>query len=413
MNVITVSREYGAGGRAVARRLAEALGWELLDRELLLQAAAVENLSDAELERLDEQPVGLLGRLRRNPLHLRYMKGLTEAARQAAARGRVVLVGRGTSHLLHELPDVFSLRLVAPREARVQRMVEREGVSAEEALARCVAVDHSRERFNRYFFGPDATRPWQYDCTVNTGRVSLDDVAAMVVALVRGEGDDTAPAIAPARRVLTLSREMGAGDTGFAPTLGTRLGLKVHDRELLEQQAVRLSVSERELSRIDEQGSGLFKGFLPNSIYQRYFQALGQLMKELAERGEVLVVGRGGSRFLRDEPRAFHLRLTAPVEQRVRRVMEHRWLREEAARLLVARVNDQRRHFYQEYFGADWYDPLEYHATINTARLGPAAVDLAALAAERFWQTTPGSAQRGTDEDRGQGQAGDGLRQQQ
>src|SRR5438045_3155743 len=41
MNVITVSREYGAGGGEVARRLAEALGWELLDRELLHQAAAV------------------------------------------------------------------------------------------------------------------------------------------------------------------------------------------------------------------------------------------------------------------------------------------------------------------------------------------------------------------------------------
>jgi cytidylate kinase len=391
MNVITVSREYGAGGLAVARRLAEALGWELLDRELLLRAAAIENLSDAELEQIDEQPVGLLGRLRRNPLHLRYMHGLTEAAHQAAARGRVVLVGRGTGHLLRHLPDVFSLRLVAPRDLRVQRMMEREGLSAEAALARCVVVDRSRERFNRYFFGPDATRPWQYDCTINTGRVPLDDVVAVVLALVRGQehlaechGCDSR---GTQRRVLTLSREMGAGDTGFGPTLGARLGLKVYDRELLEQQAVRMGVSERELARIDEQAGGLFKGFLPNSIYQRYFEALGQLMKELAERGAVLVVGRGGSRFLRDDPRAFHLRLTAPLEVRVRRVMEHRWLREEAARLLVARVNDQRRHFYQEYFGADWYDPLEYHATINSGRLGPAAIDVAVLAAERHWQT--------------------------
>ena len=54
MNVITVSREYGAGGGEVARRLAEALGWELLDRELLHQAAALEHVPDTELERLDE-----------------------------------------------------------------------------------------------------------------------------------------------------------------------------------------------------------------------------------------------------------------------------------------------------------------------------------------------------------------------
>ena len=340
MNVITVSREFGAGGGAVARRLAEALGWELLDHKLLLQAAA---------------------------------------------RGNVVLVGRGTRHLLGDLPGVFSLRLMAPREVRVRRMAEREGLSQEEALARCVAVDRGRERFTRYFFGPDAHCPWQYDLIANTGRVTPDDVAATVLALVRGQEGGTAAPVAVSRRVLTLSREMGAGDTGFAPTLGGRLGLKVYDRELLEQQALRLGVSEGELARIDQQPSGIFKGFLPDNIYRRYFEALGKLMKELAERGDVLLVGRGGSRFLHEHPRAFHLRLTAPVEVRVHRVMEHRWLREEAARLLVARVNDQRRNFYREYFGADWYDPLEYHVTINSGRLGPAAVDVAALAAERHW----------------------------
>jgi cytidylate kinase len=48
MNVITVTREYGAGGGEVARRLAELLGWQLLDRELLHQAAAVEQVPDVE-----------------------------------------------------------------------------------------------------------------------------------------------------------------------------------------------------------------------------------------------------------------------------------------------------------------------------------------------------------------------------
>ena len=222
----------------MARRLAEALGWELLDHKLLLQAAALEELSDTELERLDEQAIGLRDRLRRNPPHRRYMRGLTEAACQAAARGNVVLVGRGTRHLLGDLPGVFSLRLVAPREVRVRRMAEREGLTQEEALARCVAVDRSREHFTRYFFGPDAHCPWQYDLVANTGRVTPDDVAAAVLALVRGQEGGTAAPAAGSRRVLTLSREIGAGDTGFAPTLGARLGLKVHDRELLEQQAL-------------------------------------------------------------------------------------------------------------------------------------------------------------------------------
>src|SRR5262249_51164246 len=99
MNVITVSRAYGAGGGELARRLAATLGWELLDRELLHQAAAVEHVPDAELERLDEHELSLFDRWRLHPPHQRYMRGLTEATMQAAARGNVVLVGRGTRQL--------------------------------------------------------------------------------------------------------------------------------------------------------------------------------------------------------------------------------------------------------------------------------------------------------------------------
>ena len=388
MNVITVSREYGAGGGEVAQRLAATLGWELLDRELLHQAAAVEHLPDTDLERLDEQALSLADRFRLRPPHQKYIHGLTEAARRAAARGNVVLVGRGTRQLLGDAPGAFHLRLVAPREWRVRRMAEREGWSPEQAQARCLEVDRTRDRFTRYFFGADAARPDEYDLVVNTGRVPLDEVVACVTALVRGEmgqGQETVPQRRQRGRVLTLSRELGAGDTGFAPTLAARLGLRVQDRELLEQQAVRLGVSEAELAQVDEQPAGIFQRFRPGGLHHRYFEALGQLMKELAARGDVLTVGRGGSRFLRDDPAAFHARLVAAPDVRVRRVMEHRWLRNGPARQLIAQSDEQRRRFYADYFGADWASPLEYHVTVNTGRLGPAAVDLLALAAGRFW----------------------------
>ena len=385
MNVITVSREYGAGGGAVARQIAETLGWELLDRELLHQAAAVEHVPDADLERLDEKAISLADRFRLHPPHQKYMHGLTAAARQAADRGKVVIVGRGIRHLLGDRPDTFHLRLVAAREQRVRRMAQREGWSAEQALARCLEVDRTRQRFTRYFFGPDAAKSWQYDLVANSGRVSLDDVAAVVLALVGGQHEGAQTGVGPSQRVLTLSREMGAGDTGFAPTLAARLGLKVYDRELLEAEAVRMGVTEKELEKVDEQPAGLFQRFLSGSLYQRYFDALGQLMKALAGRGDVLLVGRGGGHFLRDHRGAFHVRLTSAPGVRVRRVMEHRWMREAGAQKLIAATDAQRGGFYRDYFGADWFDPLEYHATVNSGRLGPLAVELVVLAAERHW----------------------------
>ena len=77
-------------------------------------------------------------------------------------------------------------------------------------------------------------------------------------------------------------------------------------------------------------------------------------MRELAERGDVILVGRGGNCFLRDDPRAFHVRLIAPMPVRVRRVMEYRWVREAVAKKLIAESDDQRRSFYESYFGVDW-----------------------------------------------------------
>jgi len=374
MKVITIAREYGSGGGEVARRLSERLGWELLDHALLHQAAELEHLPDSELEQLDEKAVSMADHFRLHSPHERYIHGLTEATRQAADRGNIILVGRGTRQLLGETPNAFHLRLVAPRDKRVERMSAIENWSAEQATARCLEVDRTRERFTRYFFGAGALEPDQYELVMNTGRVPLEEVVSCVVALVQKDWTAAAPAGTSGRRVLTLSRQLGAGETGFAPTLAARVGLRVYDRELLEQEASRLGVPEADLEKVDEQPAGIFQRYRPGSLHQRYFETLGRLMSELAAEGEVLLVGRGGSRFLRDRPRAFHVRLVATPSVRLRRVMEYRWLAEGPARKLIDERDAHRHGFYKDYFGADWTNPLEYDATVNSGRLGPTAV---------------------------------------
>jgi cytidylate kinase len=387
MNVITVSREYGAGGGEVARRLAQTLGWELLDRELLHQAAEVEHVPDADLERLDEKAISLADRFRLHPPYQKYIHGLTLAARQAAAKGNVVLVGRGTRQLLGDLSNACHVRLVANRDWRVERMAKLARVSAEQALTKCLEIDRTRDRFTRHFFGPEAGAPEQYDVVFNTGRVDLDDVVACVTALVKGAGPiEMGQQLIP--HVLTLSRQLGAGDTGLAPTLASRLGVRVYDRELLEQEALRLGVTEAEIGQVDEQPSRIFQRFRTGSLQQRYFEVLGQLMNELATRGNVILVGRGGNRFLRDRPEAFHVRSVASMPIRIQRVMEHRWVREQQAKNLIAQSDAQRQRFFAGYFGEDWANPLEYHLVVNLGRLGPAAVDLIAFAAEAHWKRT-------------------------
>ena len=137
---------------------------------------------------------------------------------------------------------------------------------------------------------------------------------------------------------LTLSRELGAGESGFSTALSERLEMHVYDRELLEQEAGRLGVSEKELEKIDEHGAGIFQRFRPGSVYQRYSDVLGQIMQQLANRGEVISGRSRRQPFLRDLPAAFHVRVIAPMSIRVRRVMEDRWVLENIARNLFPRA---------------------------------------------------------------------------
>jgi cytidylate kinase len=263
-------------------------------------------------------------------------------------------------------------------------MASREGWSPEQALARCVQVDRTRDRFTRYFFGPNATDPEQYDLVINTAWMPLEDAVTLVTALVQ---DQLAalPASRSGRHVLTLSRQLGAGETSFAPALAARLGLKVFDRELLFEQALRLRVTEAQLAGIDEQPADLLQRLRSGDLPERGLIALRQIMTELAEAGNALIVGRAGNHLLREQTGAFHVRIVAPLETRLRRVMEHRWVLEGPARQLITQSDERRHDFVRGAFGADWADPKEYHLTVNTGRLGPMAVELVAAAAQLHW----------------------------
>lgn len=392
MNVITISREYGAGGRELARRLSEALGWEVLDRELIHQAALLEELPDSEFEGIDEKPLTMAEHFQRHPLHERYMHGLIEATRRAVAKGNVILVGRGTRQILGDVAGAFHLRLEASKEWRAQRTAEVEGLSFEQALARCAQEDRTRGRFMRYFFKAGTEEPTNYHLVVNTERVPLEDVVACVAMWVREAAPGNEEIVAAGRRVMTMTGELGAGDMGFAPTLAERLGLRVFDRELLEREANRLGVSLEQVNTVDERQAGLFERFSAGCLHQRYCEALRQVIGELAEAGDAILVGRGGCQILKDDPRAFHVRLVASYAVRLRRVMEHRWLAEAPARHLIDLTDAHRRRFYETLFGVDWTSPLGYHSTVNTGRLGPRAVDLVEAFATRSWRRTVATA---------------------
>jgi cytidylate kinase len=384
MKAITISREYGAGGIDVGRNLADALGWQYLDKELVHEAAALAKASEPDLERIDEHAISVADRFRLHPPQEAYLPALKQVMTDHARNGQAVIVGRGAHVILRGQPDCLHVRLVAPLSWRAERVTQRDDLSVEQAVARCREVDRERVKFTTYFFSEEVTQPAAYHVVVNTDRFGINETVELIAGFVRGRTTAHEPR-RDVKRIITLARQLGAGDTGFAPTLAGRLGLAVWDREILHREAEILHIPEVTLNGIDEAGPSIFDRFQPGSMHEQYFEALQQVMRELARTGNTLILGRGGCMFLKDYPNALHVRLVSPVAVRVRRTMEYRWLAEGAARAAIVQSDAQRKSFFHSYFGVDWEDPLLYDLTVNSGRLGAAAVELVAAAGELKW----------------------------
>jgi cytidylate kinase len=168
MKILTIEREYGSGAAAIARNVAERLGWKLWDQLLTDEIARRMACDRRQVEQHEE---------RRDPLHYRLFKaflrgsfegslneprmriadaesirGVTEGlVRAAAAEGNVVIVGRGSAYYLRDRPDAVHVFIYGPFEEKVRRL-QREGKSQTEAVELVESVDRDRAAFIKQHF---------------------------------------------------------------------------------------------------------------------------------------------------------------------------------------------------------------------------------------------------------------------
>ena len=101
----------------------------------------------------------------------------------------------------------------------------------------------------------------------------------------------------------------------------------------------------------------------------RYVKGLRSVIRELARSESVVIYGRGSQFLLKKHPDAFHILIVAPLETRIKRIMESLGLYEEAARRKIARSDNSRREFIKRYFKAKLEDPIHYDLIINTEHI--------------------------------------------
>jgi cytidylate kinase len=202
IRIITVEREFGAGGAAIAEKVAERLGWKLWDQALTAEIARLAQVDQASVERLDERcdplfyrlmkvfirgsyerslPVGGLGHFDADTM-IAFMHRVIEGA---AAEGNCVIVGRGAPYFLRGREDAFHVFVYAPWEEKIRR-VRMSGKSENEAVELVSTIDEERATFIQKYFGKQWPNRHLYHLMINSKigddlvvRAILNEVSAL------------------------------------------------------------------------------------------------------------------------------------------------------------------------------------------------------------------------------------------
>lgn len=183
--VVSVSRQPGAGGLALARQLAAKLSLDLFDREIIQQVAHSAKRSATVVETLDERGRWFVEdwiKATVSERHLSpddYLRHLMRVVGTIGRHGGAVIVGRGASFILPR-SECFGVRVIAPLEHRVTSVAREFGVAQDEARRRVIATESNRRAFVRKYFNEDISDPANYDLVINTFKVSIEDAAAVV-----------------------------------------------------------------------------------------------------------------------------------------------------------------------------------------------------------------------------------------
>ena len=196
-NIITISRQFGSGGRTVGRLVAEKLGIPFYDKELVDHIALESGFAPKFVEEHGEHSPG------RSILSYAFapqgvpgiMNGLSTAdflwniqcgaILQLAEKGPCVIVGRNADYILKDRKDCFHAFIYADKEFRAERIVRLYGESDKSPLARLQDKDKRRSVNYQHYTGRDWGASENYDICLNTGTIGVEAAAEIIVSLIK------------------------------------------------------------------------------------------------------------------------------------------------------------------------------------------------------------------------------------
>jgi hypothetical protein len=197
--IVTIAALYGAGGSVIGPRVAERLGVHFLDRAIPAAVAERAGVREDALSEVDDEPqtfndrlagiigraappLGASGQVERLDLPQRQLRGEIEDFLAEASRSGGVVLGRGGAVVLATIPGVLHVHLGGDRKARIQRVMELNGIDRETATRRVKANDRARRTYVESAYGIDGSNPSLYHLMIDAIAVGVDVCVDLIVA---------------------------------------------------------------------------------------------------------------------------------------------------------------------------------------------------------------------------------------
>jgi len=189
LGFVTISRDAGNSGPAVARGLADRLGWSVFDSEIVdyiarhssVQKGMISTLDESARDFVTDAVMALLGAVEHREYGSSdYREALFSTMVAIAQHGEAVILGRGGNIVLGGMRDGLRVRLIAPPAVRIDRLAEEMDIARPEAEKLVRQTDRERRTFVRQQFGRDIDDPCLYDLVINTAGLTGSEVVAMI-----------------------------------------------------------------------------------------------------------------------------------------------------------------------------------------------------------------------------------------
>ena len=195
--IVTIGREFGSGGRELGRRLAEELGIQYYDKEIISEIAKNMSLSENYVQQVVEGkpqrlfPITIGQSFAIAPdYHMMQMQSIyqaqTEIITQLAEKGDCVIIGRCADYILRDKKP-FRIFIHADMESRVRRCMERsaenENLTEEQMRKKILAIDKDRARYYNDFTGQKWGDKIHYDICINTTDLVIKDIVPYIAKL--------------------------------------------------------------------------------------------------------------------------------------------------------------------------------------------------------------------------------------